>query len=220
MAMLSEENKKIIREKFNNEMKDNIEILFFFKGDEECEYCSKTGGLLDELAELDNRIKIRKIDFRNDKTNVDKYKIEFVPAIVFLTKDGKDKNVRLYGIPGGYEFNTLLEDIIYFSNGAVPEIDDKVAEKIKKIDRPTKISVFITMTCPYCPKAVLAAQRFAMINNNITAEMIEASEFENLSNEMGVSSVPHIVVNRDSSKSFVGAQPDDIYANYIVDFLG
>ncbi|MFX0162431.1 MAG: thioredoxin family protein [Candidatus Hodarchaeota archaeon] len=47
-------------------------------------------------------------------------------------------------------------------------------KKLKEIDKSVHIQVFTLTTCPYCPKAVHMAHKFAMVNKNITADMIEA----------------------------------------------
>lgn len=73
----------------------------------------------------------------------------------------------------------------------------------------------MTPTCPYCPKAVETAHKFALLNRNITGEMVESLEFENEAEEAGVSSVPHIVINGDVQ--FVGAYPDEQFAEYVME---
>ena len=119
-----------------------------------------------------------------------------------------------YGIPSGYEFGSLIEDMKNVSNGEV-EVSSKAMEIINKIDKPVSIKVYVTPTCPYCPKAVGTAHKFAILNKNITGEMIESMEFEQEAEEVGVSSVPHIVINGEVQ--FVGAYPDDQFAEYVME---
>jgi predicted DsbA family dithiol-disulfide isomerase len=57
------------------------------------------------------------------------------------------------------------------------------------------IQVFITPTCPYCPAAVRTAHRFALLNENIRADMIEAIEFPHLAQKYQVRGVPRSVIN-------------------------
>ena len=74
---------------------------------------------------------------------------------------------------------------------------------------PVNIDVYITHSCPHCPNAVMTAHKLAQLNENITAQMIDASEFPELSNEHKVFSVPHIYVN--DKINFVGALPHEQY---------
>jgi hypothetical protein len=58
------------------------------------------------------------------------------------------------------------------------------------------------------------AHKFALVNENIVGEGIEATEFPILSNANSVEAVPHIVVN--NAHSFVGALPE---AEYLAEVL-
>ena len=77
------------------------------------------------------------------------------------------------------------------------DLDPEVVEEVKKIDKPLHLQVFVTPTCPYCPRAVLTAFKFAMLNENITADMIEATEFQELSMHYQVQGVPKTIINDD-----------------------
>ncbi|MDI3473323.1 MAG: hypothetical protein PWQ20_1515 [Thermotogaceae bacterium] len=214
-------NNKIVNDLkkiFSEELEKKVKLLLFKVDDESvCEYCNLTRDLLEELKEVDERVELEVYDFNTDKDVVEKYGIERVPAIVILDEDGKDYGVRFYGIPSGHEFSTLIDDIVTFSKGPVPSLSAETIEQLKKIDQKVKIQVFVTPTCPYCPRAVLTAHHFALVNENIVGEMIEANEFMDLSMKFGVSAVPHIVVNEEHS--FVGALPEANYLNEVLKAL-
>lgn len=108
----------------------------------------------------------------------------------------------------------MIEDLKGVSKNEA-EISSKAMEIVAKIDKPMKIQVYVTPTCPYCPKAVGIAHKFALLDKNITGEMIEASEFYKESEEAGVSAVPHIVIN--GGVNFVGAQLDEVFAEYLLE---
>lgn len=203
---------------FSEELEKKVKLLLFKVDDESvCEYCNLTRSLLEELKDVDERIELEVYDFDTDKDVVEKYGIERVPAIVMLDENGKDYGVRFYGIPSGHEFSTLIDDIITFSKGPVPSLSAETIEQLKKIDQKVKIQVFVTTTCPYCPRAVLTAHHFALVNDNIVGEMVEANEFMDLSMKFGVSAVPHIVVNEEHN--FVGALPEANYLNEVLKAL-
>ena len=78
----------------------------------------------------------------------------------------------------------------------------------KKLDKPWHLQVFVTPTCPYCPRAVLLAHQMAMENPEmITAEGVEATEFPELANRFNVRGVPQTVINSGAG-SVVGAVPE------------
>ncbi|ACR79032.1 MULTISPECIES: thioredoxin family protein [Kosmotoga] len=186
-----------------SEMEGKVKLLFFENKDN-CDYCSTIEQLLSELTEVTDMVVFEKYDADSEKAK--EYSIEISPAIVLLTPDGVDKGVRFYGIPSGHEFGTLLQDIISFSKGAKPNLSPESIERLKTIEKPIDIKVFVTPTCPYCPRAVITAHNIAMANENVVASMIEANEFPDLSMKFGVSSVPQIVINDEVI--FVGAYPE------------
>ncbi len=202
MPKISKDEKKKIKDMFSDKMDGEVNILYFSKEDD-CEYCEDTEEILTEISELDDRISLGVNDI-NDK-KADEYGIEMAPATIFVDESGKDRGVHLYGIPSGYEFNTLIEDIIDVSR-ETPDIPEDMVEKIKEIDSDVKLQVFITPSCPYCPRAVRVAHQMAMVNDNIRGDMVEAVEFPELSDKYGVSGVPKTVIN-DGAAEQVGAVP-------------
>ncbi|MEM0149404.1 MAG: thioredoxin family protein, partial [Candidatus Micrarchaeaceae archaeon] len=94
-------------------------------------------------------------------------------------------------------------------------LSESTKTRLKSIDKPVDIKVFVTPTCPYCPKAVRMAHQFAMENKNIKASMIEATEFEEMSNAYGVMAVPKIVIN--DKASFEGALPEEAFLQQVMD---
>ncbi|HPC25705.1 MAG TPA: thioredoxin family protein, partial [Fervidobacterium sp.] len=127
------------------------------------------------------------------------------------------RGVRFYGVPSGHEFGTLIQDIVLFGKNAKPQLSQETIEQLSKLDKPVKISVFVTPTCPYCPKAALTAHNMALASDKVTAEVVEAGEFFDLSDQFGVSSVPHIAINRNPDKFFIGAYPEPQFLQQVLD---
>ena len=86
------------------------------------------------------------------------------------------------------------------------DLSDDIKEQLKAIDEEITLQVFITPTCPYCPRAVRVAHQMALLNPNIRGEMVEAIEFEELSASYNVSGVPKTVINHGADEQ-VGAVP-------------
>ncbi len=218
MAVLKKKDKTQIENRLAKEMKDDVKLVLFISEDEsKCHYCNLTKEVLEEVSLLsDGKITVEIHVFEQEQELAKEYGVEYVPGVVILDKESKDYNIIFHGAPFGHEFATLLEDIIVVSNGTNPPVSKDVADELKKIKTPVKIQAFVTPTCPYCPKAVLMAHFFAMINPEyITGEMVEASEFPELSAKYGVSSVPQMVIN-DGESSFVGAYPEREYLEEVM----
>ena len=217
MGLLSPSDVKYLEDLFQTALENDVKILVFKTDDKtRCEYCDITVDVLEEVAQIDDRIKVMVYDFDDDEEIRKRYGVELVPAIVFLTADGEDKGVRYFGIPSGHEFSTVIQNIISFSKGAQPSLSSESIEKISKIDSPTEILVFVTPTCPYCPRAVMTAHEIAKANPNIRSAMVEANEFPDLSMEYGVSAVPHIVINGENA--FVGAYPENSFVDFVMQY--
>ncbi|HFB67527.1 MAG TPA: glutaredoxin, partial [Calditrichae bacterium] len=127
---------------------------------------------------------------------------------------GKDYGIRYYGIPSGYEFGSLLEDIQEVAKGT-PALSEESIKLIQQIDKPLRIQVFVTPTCPYCPTAVLLAHKIAMVNDNITADMVEATEFPHLSMKYNVRGVPRTMVGE--TYAIEGALPEPHFVQRILE---
>jgi len=209
---IEEELLEEIRRIFSK-LEGNVRIYFFRNTEEECQFCEDTLHILKTLAGLSDKISVIEKDHRSDEAR--KYNIPMYPAI--LLHGEKEYNIRFFGIPAGYEFGALVEDIVDVSTGK-PKVDSKIAEAVKSIDEPVWIKVFVTPTCPYCPRAVRTAHKFAILNKNITGDMIEAMEFSELADKYGVFSVPKIIINE--KVEFEGAAPDSFFLAKILEALG
>ena len=142
---------------------------------------------------------------------MDKY-----PAILIDNANDIKGNVRYYGIPSGYEFVSFIEDIFMRSLGKT-NLAPNTKDEIKKIDKPVHIQVYVTPTCPHCPRAVLVAHQFAIENSNIISDMVEAIEFEELSNKYQVMAVPKIIIN--DKVMFEGAYPENMFLDKVKEAL-
>jgi glutaredoxin-like protein len=210
MGFLSEADKNEIRAMFA-EMVHPVKIINFTQT-LECTYCRETRQILEEVAELSDLITLEVLNHMENKEKADSYGIEDkIPAIII--EGDKDYGIRYYGIPSGYEFSTLLEDIIMVSkrdSGLKPETKAKLATLVK----PVHIKVFVTPTCPYCPSAAITAHKMAFESDMIKSEVIESIEFPFLAQKYGVYGVPKVVINE--KVSFEGALPEEMFLDYVL----
>ena len=176
----------------------------------ECEYCKETRELVDEISSLTDKIKLQVLDLIKDKEKAAEYGVDKVPAIVI--EGSKKSGVKFYGVPAGYEFNTLIKDIVLASRGET-ELTAETKRRLSDIKKPVHVKVFVTPTCPYCPGMVSLAHQFAMENDNITADMIEITEFPQLSVKYNVSGVPKTIINE--SVEVLGMQPEEEFVRQL-----
>jgi glutaredoxin-like protein len=194
MALLKDKDREHLIEEFAA-LKDPVKILVFTQ-EMECQYCSETRMIVEEVAGLSDKISVDVYDFVADKEVVEHYGIDKIPAtVIMLGGDApKDYNIRYFGIPSGYEFSSLIEDIMMVSQGE-SGLSDATKAQLKDLTEPLHLQVFVTPTCPYCPGAVRLAHQLALESDLVTADMVEAVEFPHLSMKYGVQGVPRTVIN-------------------------
>lgn len=212
MGLLSKEDMEYLKNEFDKMNKD-VNILFVTTDDEKkCEQCDNMRQIIDELTPLSDSISIREIDINSEEAK--KYNAEMAPSLVLLSNGSG--NIKYYGVPSGYEFSSLIDDIVDLGTGDI-EMDDDVRSDLEAIEDDVHIRVFVTPTCPYCPAAVRIAHKFAMINPNIKADMIESYEFTEMADKYNVQGVPRVVINE--TVSFEGALPEGDYLKKIKEAL-
>ncbi len=205
--LLNENIENQIREVFTG-LKQPVHIIFFGT-QENCDYCSDTLQLAGEVAALSDLLSLEQHDLQADTDLAAQYHVDKTPALIIAAKDGEtvtDYGVRLLGIPSGHEFTSLIQDILLVS-GRDSGLTPAAREFLKTINQPVHLQVFVTPTCPYCPRAVVLAHMMAIENPMVQAEMIEAMEFPALANRHQVSGVPHTVINGGAG-NVVGAVPE------------
>lgn len=212
MSLISDEDKAVLKEIFSKKLQNKVKIVVFTKK-EGCEYCEELKELAQEVSSLDERIGYEFHDFEEEDARA-KYYVEMAPAVTIVGSE--PKKFHYYGLPAGYEFSAFIDDVIDVSRGTT-RLAPVTLNRLNSINREVKIQVFVTPSCPYCPRAVRIAHQFAMANKYITGDMIEALEFEELAEEYGVMSVPHIVINGEYT--FIGAVPETQFLNYVFDAL-
>ncbi|MGC8568843.1 MAG: protein disulfide oxidoreductase [Nitrososphaeria archaeon] len=213
MSLISEEDQAVLKEVFSKRLQGHVTIAVFTKKSD-CEYCNELVELAKEVTSLDPRLSYEVYDFDENRDKAKEYNVEMAPAIGFA--NSTKYNFHFYGIPAGYEFNAFIDDIIDISRNTT-RLAPITINRLKTIQQDVRIQVFVTPSCPYCPRAVRLAHQFSMANSRIRGDMIEALEFEDLANEYGVMSVPHIVIN--NSYVFIGAVPEAQFLNYLFDAL-
>jgi glutaredoxin-like protein len=167
-----------------------------------------------ELAGLNDKISVDEVNVVLDKERAAQFGIEHDPAIVVLA-DGEDTRMRFLGAPAGYEFMSLIEAVTVAGTGESGLSDASKALLAEHVDAPLDIQVFVTPTCPHCPRAVTLAHRMAIESPHVRATCVEATEFLDLSHRFRVTGVPKTVVNE--STEILGALPEDQFIRAILD---
>lgn len=213
MPLLGNKERKQIKQIFDQNLLKEVDLLVFTQNIN-CQYCNETKMIAEELAELSDKVKTKVYNFAIDRNKKEEFGIEMVPAIVVLGEGEKDYGVRFLGIPSGYEFATLIEDIIDVSREET-QLMDETWQALSSLEAPLYVQVFITPTCPYCPRMVRLAHKFALATPKIKADMVEVIEFPHLGKKYQVMGVPKTVIN--DIVEFEGAVPEDYFLEKVLE---
>jgi len=217
MSILDEKVKEQVKDMFKD-LKNSVKLIVFTQDSLisipglECETCKDNRLLMEEVAALSEKIDIDVFDFVKDKQKVEEYRIDKIPATVIQGE--KDLGIRMYGMPAGYEFPTLLS-VIRTVAMADSILSEESKEKLKEIKKPVHIQVFVTLTCPYCASAASLGHRLAYESDLIRADVINAQEFPQLGQRYNVFAVPKTVVNE--TIHFEGAQAEEQFVQKIME---
>jgi glutaredoxin-like protein len=210
VSLIPDEHREHLRMELNEKLEKPVKIIMFTQ-EVECQFCMQTRQLINELAVLNDKIKIEIYDFLKDSEKAKEYGVDKVPAIVIVSE--KDYGIRFYGIPYGYELQTLLEAVINVSRGRT-DVSEETRKRLREIKTPVHIQVFVTLTCPYCPVVATIAYKFAIESDLIKADVIEASEFPQLAVKYAVMGTPKTVINEKIE--FIGAFPEDLFLEHVL----
>lgn len=141
MGIIREEDAVEIRKRLL-EMASPVKLIHFTQ-ELNLEYGRETQQLLQDLAELSDKLSLEVHNFLLDKEKAAEYGVDKVPATV--VRNGKDYGIRFYGIPAGYEFSSLLDAILTVSRGD-SGLAEESREKLKQITSPLHLEVFVTPT--------------------------------------------------------------------------
>jgi glutaredoxin-like protein len=201
MAFLKDKDRAALEKEFK-ELTQPVKLVLFVE-EQGCEYCGPTKLLLEEVAALSDKLSVETFNLTADKDKAAEFQVDKAPAIALV--NGKDYGIRYYGIPSGYEFSSLIEDIVDVSKGE-SGLSAETKTALAGLDQPMHIQVFVTPTCPYCTRAVRTAHKMALESSFVRADMIEATEFPDLAEKYQVMAVPRVVIN--DTTYFEGALPE------------
>ena len=142
MPLISEEVSKQLKTEFAR-LSGNVRLAVFSQAlaDPESEQVRR---LVEELAGLDDHLSVESFNFVLDKEKAESLGITRIPAIAVLGAE-KDYGIRMYGLPSGYEFGSLIDAIIDVSSGD-SGLTEATRQALAEIDRPVHVQVFSTPT--------------------------------------------------------------------------
>ena len=141
-----------------------------------------------------NEIKLFIEEFSSLSDRISYQLLEGEPAMDFYDEDDNYLNVSFHAVPGGHEFNSFII-AIYNTAGPKQPLDKELIDTINNINNKIDIKVLVSLSCTMCPDVVMATQRIASQNKNITASMYDLAHYPKLKEQYNVMSVPCMIIN-------------------------
>ncbi|MGE7601383.1 FAD-dependent oxidoreductase [Peribacillus sp. NPDC097675] len=163
-----------------------------------------------DVAELGDKLHLELYTKGENKQMEEKVNADKFPVVSLLNSNGEYSGVKYHGVPGGHELNSFIL-AIYNLAGPGQALDSAVRDSIKSISKKTNIKVMVSLACHFCPDVVVGAQRIAIENPNVEAEMVDISNFQDIKKKYKVMSVPAMIIN-DEEVVFGAKKIDEIAA--------
>jgi len=213
MPLIGQKERDFLTKEFSEKLVNDVRLVVFTQ-EVPCIFCKETVDVATELAQTSPKIKLEVYDFVKDQMKAKEFRIDKIPAMAVIGV--KDYGIRFYGIPSGYEFNSLIGAVLDVSKGD-SGLSQKSKDLLRNIDKAVHIQIFVTPTCPFCPATVRLAHRLAIESDMIWSDMVESNEFVPLAQKYGVMSVPKIVINEKSE--IAGALPEELFVAHVINAI-
>lgn len=124
------------------EIQHDVKLILFTQT-LNCESCPETEALIKAVAELSEHLILEIYNPQVDREKAATFGVIRVPALII--EGDRDYGIRYYGIPAGYEFASLLEDIVAVGKRE-SGLSESSKEKVRGLTDPVNIKVFVTPT--------------------------------------------------------------------------
>jgi alkyl hydroperoxide reductase subunit AhpF len=144
VGLLSDQDRQALREHLISLGKP-VTLLFFTQTIGAPESVVLARRVLDEVAGLNDLIRIEEVNVVLERDRAAQYGIEHIPAIVLLS-DGEDTRMRFLGATTGYEFMSLIEAVVLAGTDDSRLTADSRELITSHVTGPLDIQVFVTPT--------------------------------------------------------------------------
>lgn len=105
-----------------------------------------------------------------------------------------DTGIVFSGIPGGHEFTSLILAILQ-AGGHTLKLDEGIQKLVKRFKKTLQFQTYVSLSCHSCPEVVQALNQFALLNDDISNEMIDGALFQEQVDANNIQGVPAVFLN-------------------------
>jgi hypothetical protein len=141
MSYFSDEEMRALTERLAG-MTQPVQLVLFTQAFG-CETCATTRRILEDLARANALVSLEEKNMVLDTGDVERYGIIAAPGIAIL--GDRDRGLRFYGTPDGYELISLLEGILLASSGE-SGLSDESKSLVATLTDARTLQIFSTPT--------------------------------------------------------------------------
>lgn len=155
---------------------------------------------LNEICELSNKVSLEIYKKGENSELEEKIELDCSPTIAILDNNDNFRGVKFSGLPSGHELNSFIL-ALYNIAGPGQELSEELKQKIQSVNKKVKLKIAVSLSCSLCPEVVTGAQRLAIENSNVHAEIIDIFAFPELKDKYNIMGVPALIID-DTDISF------------------
>jgi glutaredoxin-like protein len=144
-----------VKELFDTQLKQPVEVLFFgSKNEEKCAYCADTRQLVEEVVAISDKLHFSAYDLDENGQIAHTYHVDKAPTLVIAARGGDgsadgdtltDYGVRFLGLPSGHEFSSLIHSLVVVSSRD-SGLNPQTRQFLSELKKPLHLQVFVTPT--------------------------------------------------------------------------
>ena len=160
MPFLSEADRDQLQQIFDTQLEKPVRLRvltrppskLYIPGQQQCASCGEAEPLVRELGALSDKLEVVVHDVLAEPELATQYNVRgMLPAILIEPVPPDDAKasthgaLRFLGLPSGYEFSTLVADIVDASTGHI-DLSQATQDELRELDQDLHLQVFVTPT--------------------------------------------------------------------------
>ena len=163
MPFLSEADQDQLRSIFSEQLEANVRLRvltqppskLYVPGQQLCASCAEAEPFVRELASLSDKLEVVVHNVKEEPGLAEQHGVVGLLPVILLervTTDGQAQidgpahgAVRFLGLPAGYEFSTLVADLVDVSIGRV-DLSEAAQAELRGLEQDVHLQVFVTPT--------------------------------------------------------------------------
>jgi thioredoxin reductase (NADPH) len=195
-----------IRQAFNRIDREIHLVFFVDRAREEDVFARATREVVRVFRQFTDKLVFR--EYFSDHEMAKKWDVQNTPCLMI---DPEHYPIRWIGAPMGEEVRTFMEMLLRVGLKE-SNLSDASKKVLGRIDKPRKMKVFVSPTCPYCPQQAINAVKAVVERPGlISLEVIDIQCRPDLAKAYDAQSVPQTFA--DDILIGMGAQAEEVFAS-------